>query len=129
MTTKVTKIALAAAIAGAVALPASGALAASKTDRAILGAVIGGIAGAALSDGRGEGVALGAVAGAALGAATHNDHDRYSYGYRTSRPYYNNDGRYYRAYDQRYYGQRYYGQGRDYDRYDTRYGYGYDYRR
>lgn len=119
-TTKAARIAIAAAIAGAVALPASGALAASKTERAIIGALLGGVAGAAVSDGDGAAVAIGAVAGAALGSATAKD-KRYHAGYRQTRPYYaNNNG--YQAYDQRrgnrgYYNQTYANPNR-YDRYD-----------
>jgi hypothetical protein len=90
---KFTKIAVAAAVTGALVLPASAAFAGdrnNKTERAILGAVIGGIAGAALSDGDRGGIAIGAVAGAALGASTgHGDRydrdHRYSSGYRDSR--------------------------------------------
>lgn len=118
---KFTKLAVAAAAVGAVALPASSALAGDKTERAIIGAVLGGVAGAALSNGDGTAVAVGAVAGAALGAATDNDgRRRYSRSYRDSRPYYR-DARY-RGYDSRYYGRDY-----RYGRYDTDYRY-YGYR-
>jgi peroxin-13 len=117
---KFTTIAIAAAVSGAMVLPATSAFAADRTDRALIGAVLGGVAGAALSNGDGRGVALGAVAGAALGASTGHGH-RYYRGYRESRPYYR-DARY-RDYDRRDYGH--YGYGR----YDTSYDYyGYGYR-
>jgi len=125
MQTKFTKFAIAAAVAGAVALPASGALAASKTERALIGAVLGGVAGAALSNGDGGATAIGAVAGAAIGASTKQNH-RYHRSYRETRPYYRDTS--YRGYDRSGYG--YYGRDQ-YNRYDTRYdsrGY-YDYRR
>lgn len=128
MKTRFTRIAIAAAVTGAIALPASGAMAASKTERALLGGLLGAVAGAAISDGRTEGVAIGAVAGAALGAATSKDR-RYRSSYRQTRPYYANSQ--YRSYDRqgdgRYYGQGYYDQSRydqsgydqsGYDRYD-----------
>lgn len=110
MTNKLTKTFLALGVAGAVALPASQAAAASKTESALLGAVLGGVAGAAIGNGKTEGVVLGAVAGAALGAAVDNDNDRRhyrnGYSYRTSRPYYR-DTRY-RTYDRgNYYGGDY----------------------
>jgi hypothetical protein len=87
---KFTKIAVAAAVTGALVLPASAAFAgdkSNKTERAVIGALIGGIAGAALSKGDTGGIAIGAVAGAALGASTGgNDRDhRYSSGYRDTR--------------------------------------------
>ena len=85
-----TRIAIAASLAGAVMVPASSALAASQTERAIIGAVLGGAAGAALSRGDTKAVVVGAAAGAALGAVTdrnrrhHHRHsqpdDRYGYG-------------------------------------------------
>jgi hypothetical protein len=68
---KFTKTAVAIAITGALVVPASTAFAGEKTDRAVVGALIGGIAGAALGHGKGDAVAIGAVAGAALGR-----HDR-----------------------------------------------------
>lgn len=108
---KFTKIAVAATVAGAMIVPASSAFAASKTERAILGAVIGGVAGAAIGDGKTEAVAIGAVAGAALGATTAKKKD-YRYGYRTA-PRYDNRG---------YYNQRGYQNSRyAYDRYGNRY--------
>ncbi len=76
---KFTKIAVAAAVTGALVLPASAAFAgdkSNKTERAILGAVIGGIAGAALSNGDKGGIAIGAVAGAALGALDRRQRSR-----------------------------------------------------
>jgi len=123
---KITKIAIAAVAAGAMALPATGAFAADKTERAVIGALIGGVAGAALYHGDGGATAIGAVAGAALGATTSND--RYHRSYRETRPYYRDTQ--YRHYDRGSYGRN------DYGRYDTRYdygrdndGYGYGYRR
>ena len=135
MTKTFTKIALAAVAAGAMALPATGALAATRTESALLGALLGGVAGAAVSNGKTEGMALGAVAGAALGAAADSNKDRRRYQSRSRyvqrdvRPYHQ-DTRYgdYRArrYDDRDsawsqdrygYGSSY---GRDYDSYDYR---------
>ncbi|MEH0196868.1 hypothetical protein V7S57_15415 [Caulobacter sp. CCNWLY153] len=120
---KFSKIAISAAIAGALVLPASAAFAgdrkSNKTERAILGAVLGGAAGAMLGDGDGGAIAVGALAGGALGAATATDkrHHRYSSRYDNRRPYYS-DNRYgYDRYDRRD-NRRYQG-----DRYNT----GYDY--
>lgn len=112
MTGKFTKIAVAALVTGAVALPAAGAQAASQTERALIGALLGGVAGAAVSNGDGGATAIGAVAGAALGAATSNNRDRRYYrssNYRYDRGYasnrrYNNQVRYDR------YGRAYYAQ-------------------
>jgi uncharacterized protein YcfJ len=79
--------------------PRLAAFAGEKTDRAVVGALIGGIAGAALGHGKGDAVAIGAVAGAALGASTANNNDRrYSQSYRTAPRY--SDNRY--GYDNRY---------------------------
>ena len=123
MTNKMMKIAMALTVAGAVALPASQAAAGtSKTESALLGALIGGVAGAAVGHGNSSSVALGAVAGAALGVAVDKSNDRRSYrsayGYRQAQPYYS-DGRYYRANDRGYYGRT-----------NSRYGYdNYGYRR
>jgi len=123
---KFTKAAIAVAITGALVAPASTAFAGEKTNRAIVGALIGGIAGAAIGDGKTDAVAIGAVAGAALGATTAKDkYDRrYSQSYRSAPRY--SDSRY--GYDNRYStGNRYaydrYGQR--YDRHDDRYAYGY----
>ncbi|MBO9543308.1 glycine zipper 2TM domain-containing protein [Caulobacter sp.] len=105
-----TKTAIAATVTAAMIIPASSAFAASKTERAILGAVIGGVAGAAVGNGKTEAVAIGAVAGAALGATTAKKKD-YRYGYRTAP-----------RYDNRYYNQRGYQNNRyAYDRYGNRY--------
>lgn len=84
--------------------PATGALAADKTERALIGALIGGVAGAALSNGEGGATALGAVAGAAVGVASaRDDRDRY-YRSRYSQAY-APDNRY--RYASRYDGYRY----------------------
>ena len=110
-----TKTAIAVAITGALVVPASSAFAASKTERAILGAVIGGVAGAAIGNGKTDAVAIGAVAGAALGATTgKSKYDRrYSQSYRTAPRY---------GYDNRYSNQRGYQNSRyAYDRYCNRY--------
>ncbi len=114
---KFTKTAIAVTVAGALVAPATAAFAGEKTERAILGAVIGGVAGAALGDGRGEAVAIGAVAGAALGATTAKKKN-YGYGYRTAPRYQQS-----RYYDQRsYQNQRGYQNSRyAYDRYGNRY--------
>lgn len=118
---KFSKIAISTAIAGALVLPASAAFAgdrgkSNKTERAILGAVLGGAAGAMLSDGDGGAIAVGALAGGAIGAATAKDkrHHRYSSRYDERRPYYS-DNRY--GYNDRYdrYDRR--------DRHDSRYDY------
>lgn len=114
---KFSKIAISTAIAGALVMPASAAFAgdrkSNKTERAILGAVLGGAAGAMLGDGDGGAIAIGAVAGGALGAATATDkrHHRYSQRYDDRRYYSSNRG---------------YGYDR-YDRRDRRYNTGYDY--
>ena len=106
MTNKITKAAMALTVAGAVALPASQAAAGtSKTESAILGALLGGVAGAAVGNGKTEAMAIGAVAGAALGVAVDksNDHRSYrrGYSYRQSPAYYGASR--YRAYDRGYY--------------------------
>ncbi|WP_454717630.1 glycine zipper 2TM domain-containing protein [Caulobacter segnis] len=116
-----TKTAIAVAITGALVAPASSAFAASKTERAILGAVIGGVAGAAVGNGKTEAVAIGAVAGAALGATTAKKKN-YGYGYRTA-PRYDNRG-YNNRYEQRGYQNSRYAYDRYGNRYDARdYGY------
>lgn len=103
------KAALGIATAGVIALPASQAAAATKTENAIIGALLGGVGGAAVSNGRTEGVVLGAVAGAALGAALdkpdRRHHYRSGYRYRDSRNYrpYYGDARYGDRYQQPYY--------------------------
>jgi len=118
-TGKMTKIAVAAAVTGAIVLPASGALAADKTERALIGAILGGVTGAAISKGDTGAVAMGAAAGALVGVATAKDRN-HSRGYYQSRQYRQAQ---YRGYDNRY-DNGYYG------RYDTRYDRGYnDYRR
>ncbi|MCR5873572.1 glycine zipper 2TM domain-containing protein [Phenylobacterium sp. J426] len=107
---KKSKIAVAAVVAGSIALPAGTAAAGEKTERAIIGALIGGVAGAAVSRNDTQGALIGAAAGAALGAATAKDKNNYRYGYRTAPRYsnysrYNNAQRYdrYGRYDSRYY--------------------------
>ena len=130
----VSKTLIAGAITAAMVLPASGAFAGEKTNKAILGAVIGGLAGAALGDGNKNAVAIGAVAGAAIGASTakNNNDRRYSSGYQTRPAYgssYNNGyqtNHYGRQTDNRY-DTRYYGRNDRNDRYDARYDR--DYRR
>ena len=115
MTNKILTAAMALTVAGAVALPASQAAAGtSKTESAILGALLGGVAGAAVGNGKTQSVAIGAVAGAALGVAVDKSNDRKNYrsgyGYRQSQPYYGNSR--YRSSDRGYYGRT-----------DSRYGY------
>jgi hypothetical protein len=98
-----TKVAVAAAVSGAMLLPATGAFAGDKTERALIGAILGGAAGAALSKGDTGGVAAGAAAGALVGLATakpkyysHRSYyrarpvqqTRYSRDYRPARDYY-----------------------------------------
>ena len=118
MTNTMMKAAMALTVAGAVALPASQAAAGtSKTESALLGALLGGVAGAAVGNGKTESVAIGAVAGAALGVAVDKGNDRKHYrnGYsyrQSSQPYYR-DARY-RSNDRGYYGRT-----------TDRYGYGY----
>jgi uncharacterized protein YcfJ len=128
MTHKFSKIAVAVLVTGAVALPAAGAQAAtSGTERALIGALIGGVAGAAVSHGDGGATAIGAVAGAALGAATNDNRRGYRTSYRNDRGYYNQRT----TYSQRGYSQRGYNQVR-YDRYGRAYyaqpDYRYNYR-
>jgi hypothetical protein len=112
---KTARIAVAAAVGGAMLLPATGAFAASKTERALLGGLLGAAAGAAISGGDTDGVVIGAAAGSLLGVATaKKDHHRHSY--RTSQRYYRDAG-YYRNHDRgRYYRD-------DYRRSDYRHGY------
>lgn len=130
MTSKFSKIAVAALVTGAIALPAAGAQAASKTERALIGGLIGAVAGAAITNGDGGATAIGAVAGAAIGASTKNNNNRryyqsnyrndsrYRSNYRDDRSSYNQGGGYNQVrYDR--YGRPYYAQP------DYRYGYGY----
>jgi len=112
---KMTKIAVAAAVTGAILLPASGALAADKTERALIGAILGGVTGAALSKGDTGATAMGAAAGALVGVATAKNKNRY-HSYQPPRQY--------RQAQYRDYGNRYYGDS--YGRYDTRYDTRYD---
>jgi len=112
---KTARIAVAAAVSGAMLLPATGAFAASKTERALLGGLLGAAAGAAVTGGDTDGVVIGAAAGSVLGVATAKK-NHYKRSYRTSQPYYRDAG-YYRNYD----GGRYYRD--DYRRSDYRHGY------
>jgi uncharacterized protein YcfJ len=119
MTNRMMKAAMALSVMGAVALPASQAAAGtSKTESALIGALLGGVAGAAAGHGKTESVALGAVAGAALGVAVDKSNDRKHYrsghSYRRAQPYYG--AARYPTYDRNYY-------GRTNSRYDS-YGYG-----
>jgi hypothetical protein len=99
MKTKFTRIAVAASVSGAMILSAGQAFAGPKTERALIGALIGGVAGVALSRNDTQGALIGAAAGAALGAATAKDNGhRYRTTYRDSRSYYGNTGGY-RTYD------------------------------
>ena len=100
---KLTKIAVATSVAGALVVPASAAQAGEKTERAIIGALLGGVAGAAIAKDDTAGVAIGAAAGAALGVATAKDKNRrYHRSYRSA-PRYAYDNRYrYRSYQPRY---------------------------
>jgi uncharacterized protein YcfJ len=121
----VSKTLIAGVITAALVLPASGAFAGEKTNKAILGAVIGGVAGAALGKGDKGAIAIGAVAGAALGASTakSNNDRRYSSGYQSRPTYYGNS--YNNGYQTNHYGRqtdnRYYGRNDRNDRYDARY--------
>ena len=138
----VSKTLIAGAITAALVLPASGAFAGEKTQKAVIGAVIGGLAGAALGDGNKSAIAVGAVAGAAIGASTakskndrygYND-DRYGrsyqtgYGYQT-RPAYNNGYGYNTGYSNGYQARDTYRHDRGHhsgqNRYDARYDQGY----
>ena len=102
---KFPKTAIAVTVAGALVAPATAAFAGEKTERAIRGAVNGGLA------------------GAALGATTAKDRNdrRYSHGYRTAPRY---DNRYYNTgyRNDRYAHDRY---DRRNDRHYDRYAYGY----
>ncbi|MBU1378336.1 MAG: glycine zipper 2TM domain-containing protein [Alphaproteobacteria bacterium] len=123
MTNTMIKAAMALTVAGAVALPASQAAAGtSKTESALLGALLGGVAGAAVGNGKTQSVAIGAVAGAALGVAVDKSNDRKhyrsGYGYRQSQPYYGNSN--YRSNDRGYYGRTNSRYGYDNDRYGYR---------
>jgi len=91
MTKKFTKAVVALTAVGALALPASQAAAGtSKTESALLGALLGGVAGAAVGNGKTEAVAIGAIAGGALGYAVDKSNDRKTYrgySYQRSQPY------------------------------------------
>jgi uncharacterized protein YcfJ len=84
---RITKIAAAAALTSAIALPASQAFAASKTENALIGAAVGALAGSLLAHGSTEGVLAGAAVGGLVGVAADKP-DRYRRGYTTSRARY-----------------------------------------
>jgi uncharacterized protein YcfJ len=125
------KVLIALTAAATMALPASQAAAGtSKTESALIGALIGGLGGAAVGNGKTESVVIGAAAGAALGVAVDKSNDRKSYrsgAYRyrqQAAPAYYRDSRYNRVQYDRY-GRAYY----DNSRYDSRYYDAYGYRR
>ena len=128
---KIAKIALAAALTGAIALPASAAFAGErKTQNTLLGAGLGALAGAARSHGDAGAPIAGAVAGGLIGnVATKDRHyrsDRYDYRHRDRYGYgYGDDYRTSYRPDYRY--GRDYRYDRGYRGYETRYDYG-DYR-
>ena len=106
---RTTRIAAAVAISLAVALPATGALAASrKTNNALIGGAIGALAGALISDGDTTATLGGAAAGALIGSASTRDrydrNDRRAYETRYQQPAYGY-GRDYRVDDRRYDGR------------------------
>ncbi len=127
------KIASAAAIAAALTVPATGALAATKTENALIGGAIGALAGALIGNGSTTAVVGGAAAGALIGVATDKPDRRY-YGqrapqrtaYRSSyqaQPVYNNyrQPAYRTGYDRDYgYSQGY---SQNYYPVNNRYGY------
>lgn len=71
------KIATAAAIAGALTVPATGALAATKTENALIGGALGALAGALIGNGDTSAVVGGAAVGALVGVATDKPDRRY----------------------------------------------------
>lgn len=109
---KTAKIVLAAALTGAMAAPAGVAFAGDKTERAVIGALLGGVAGVAVAKNDTQGALIGAAAGAVLGAATAKNKrtDRYAHQrryndrYATAYGYRNNYDRY--AYDRAAYRYR-----------------------
>lgn len=123
MTKMMTKTMIALTAAGAMALPASQAAAGtSKTESALIGALLGGVAGAAVGNGKTESVAIGAAAGAALGVAVDKSNDRKRPSYRSASRYRQASPVYYRDYNRAQYdryGRAYYDNSRYYD------GYGY----
>ena len=72
-----TKIASAAAVAAALTVPATGALAATKTENALIGGAIGALAGALIGNGSTSSVVGGAAVGALVGVATDKPDRRY----------------------------------------------------
>jgi hypothetical protein len=113
---KIGKLALAAGVVGAVALPAAQASAMDRRgEHAIVGGLLGATAGA-LIGGDATGALVGAGAGALLGAATTRDHYRgygyrdygyRGYGYRGGYSGYRDAYRYHGGYSYRPYGYRY----------------------
>jgi hypothetical protein len=121
----ISKITAAAAALSIAAIPASQALAASKTENALLGAAIGALGGALVSKGTG-GIVAGAAAGAAVGIiADKPDRPKYR-SYRAPTRSYSQQPVYGRqpVYNDRYYGQAYNQNGYRYAQ-PSRYGYGY----
>ncbi|HTK36114.1 MAG TPA: glycine zipper 2TM domain-containing protein [Caulobacteraceae bacterium] len=80
---RITRIAAAGAVVAALALPASQAFAASKTENALIGAAIGALAGTLLSHGDTGAVVAGAAVGGLVGASTGHDSRRSRVAYRT----------------------------------------------
>ncbi len=76
--TRFTKIASAAAIAAAIAIPGSQAFAATKTENALIGGALGALAGALIGNGSTGAVVGGAAAGALIGVATDKPDRRYA---------------------------------------------------
>jgi hypothetical protein len=72
-----TKIASAAAVAAALTVPATGALAATKTENALIGGALGALAGALIGNGDTSAVVGGAAVGALVGVATDKPDRRY----------------------------------------------------
>jgi osmotically inducible lipoprotein OsmB len=129
---RITKIAAGAALASVVALPATQAFAASKTENALIGAAVGALAGTLLSNGDTGAVIAGAAVGGLVGAAADKPHPRYRAGaYRTYRaaPVYRSATPVYRNSYRSDYGYRNdYGYGyRSAPAYPAGYRYGYGY--
>src|SRR4051812_34176195 len=73
-----TKIASAAAITAAIAIPGSQAFAATKTENALIGGALGALAGALIGHGSTSSVVGGAAVGALVGVATDKPDRRYA---------------------------------------------------